>query len=215
VPINAFVHDEPAERLATWLVAAADLVPTAAAEFAPLVSGTGVSGPRPPEVAEAFRALGLTAEWALGFTQCHRIPEFPTLARAAERWRRAIAGDWPYGRETPKGWVGAPDTDWITRDRAFALLERPDPLGASLDQLLFWARPLLSPAEAGARLVIRYGARADAALALAPKAPASTVRREDLPPILGALHRSGVDAVIAAPLAVILAHGRRLQDVVP
>ncbi len=218
VPINAFVYDEPTERLAAWLVAADDLVPGAAAEFAPQLAGTErvreTSGQQPPGVAEAFRALGLTAEWALGFTQVHRIPEFPSLARAAERWRRAVAGDWPYGRTRPKGWVGAPDTDRVTRDRAFALLDRPDPLAAAEAQLLFWARPLLSPAEACARLTTRYGARADAALALAPEAPSGTVRREDLPPILHALHRSGVDSVIAAPLAVILAHGRRLQDIV-
>ena len=125
-----------------------------------------------------------------------------------------MAGDWPYGRTRPKGWVGAPDTDRVTRDRAFALLDRPDPLAAAEAQLLFWARPLLSPAEACARLTARYGARADTALALAPEAPSGAVRHEDLPPILRALHRSGVDSVIAAPLAVILAHGRRLQDIV-
>jgi hypothetical protein len=81
--------------------------------------------------------LGLFAEWmgALGFTR--RDANLRALGRAAERWRRMVAGRWSYGR-APAGWASRSAVDAAIERRVVQLIHHDDPHCAALDQLGLW-----------------------------------------------------------------------------
>jgi hypothetical protein len=169
----------------------------------------------PHDTAEGLATLGLTADWAEGFTFFHPVPDLPAIARAAERWRRTAAGLWSYGRTRPRAWTGGAAPDAVAHLSAQAWEGRTaEEMRAAL---LFWARcDSIGEGEAAAealgaatlrrRLGRRYARAADAA-----------VNARDADPLAAALSRlqkDSVPAVLAAPLAAAAVRGLVFDDIV-
>ena len=206
--IAAFLNARPSPRPAAWLTRAQDLPKAAAGHYAPTLRALDQALPRrfltAPDVAAGFDLLGLTAEWATGFATFNPIPDFPALARAADRWRRVAAGDWCWGRTRPPYWEGTGGADRVTLDRAKRLMQAPDPTAAAAAELLRWAAPTHPPGAAAAHLVTRFARRARDAQA-----------QPTLPAALTHLIRADVPPLIAAPLAVLCARGIPLTSALP
>ncbi len=208
VPVQAFLKRDPDGAVATYLDRAHDLPRSAQGHLATnlLPTGDALSDRfyTPPDVATAFDTLGLTAEWAMGFTGFNPVADFPDLARAADRWRRLVAGDWCLGRTRPDYWYVSGQPDKTTLDRARALFSTIDPVAVAADQLLLWSRPTHTPSEAAAHLLNRYAARVEKT--------AARKDHEDLSAVLGNLIRAGIPPLFAAPLAVLIVTGTPLAQ---
>lgn len=99
------------------------------------------AGDRPLDILALIRSLGITADWAEGYSFFHPIPDLPTLARALSRWQQTTAGYWAYDSAPPKDW--APGRDWgaVTELRIASLTDKQGTSRA--DRMLsFWADPL-------------------------------------------------------------------------
>ncbi|WP_299843987.1 ATP-binding protein [uncultured Roseovarius sp.] len=204
--IQAFLNAHVGTRTGIWLRKAQSLPRAAANHYAPALQAVDQALPTrfltATDVAAGFDLLGLSAEWATGFTALHRVPDFPSLARAADRWRRATAGEWCWGQTRPPYWVGTEGgPDRVTLDRAKRLMLAANPASAAADQLLFWASPTLSGKKAAAQLVTRYGNRTDQARSTGT-----------LPATLNHLIHNDVPPLIAASLAVLATTKTRLKD---
>lgn len=81
--------------------------------------------------------LGVFAEWAGAAAFVTRDPDLRLIGRAAERWRRTMAGHWTYGR-APAGWRGRM-LDVAVSQRIEDLLAEPDPWNASIEYLGIWS----------------------------------------------------------------------------
>ncbi|WGM37669.1 ATP-binding protein [Caulobacter sp. NIBR1757] len=81
--------------------------------------------------------IGLFAEWAQAAAFLRRDPDLRLIARAAERWRRTMAGTWGY-TATPARWRGRPRPDETMRERTGQLLAESDLRWACLAQLEAW-----------------------------------------------------------------------------
>jgi hypothetical protein len=81
--------------------------------------------------------LGLFAEWAALHATLTRNGNLREIARAAERWRRTVAGDWRLGPR-PREWQGAGPIDRTLASRISLLTNKDDPAKAALDQLALW-----------------------------------------------------------------------------
>ncbi|MEG3125351.1 ATP-binding protein [Sphingomonas sp. GB1N7] len=90
--------------------------------------------------------LGLFAEWAGVAAMTAADPDLRRIARAAERWRRTVAGDWTYGR-APRAWRRGAPVDRTLATRLSGLADARAPRAAALAQLAVWA-----PDEDGERL---------------------------------------------------------------
>lgn len=75
---------------------------------------------------EILGALGLTCDWVGAFAVFNSVPDAPTVARAAERWRRFSGGIWSYPGTPPAYW-GNGDRDVLLEARVNSLLSRKDP----------------------------------------------------------------------------------------
>lgn len=89
--------------------------------------------------------IGLFAEWAEATTYVRRDEDLRLIARAAERWRRTMAGDWSIGRRRGN-WRALPTLDQTLHKRLLDILEGPDPRWCALRQLDMWAEALASDA---------------------------------------------------------------------
>lgn len=213
-PIEAHVRDAEDGKGGVMLEYLDQLRPVlsrAAYQFAPDVTGVADLESRlasgPADVAQALAVVGLAAEWADGFSFYRPVPDLPTIADAAERWRRTVNGMWSYGRHRPPGWRQDRDTDWATAALTERIMSAADPAAQAERTLRFWADPLetdpeFGRAQARRRLLHRYRD----ALDLADNTPLRA---------LGFLQRSGVLGTLAAPLAVLAALGKHPDDVLP
>lgn len=196
--INAYLGARLSPRPAAWLHHAHDLPRAAAAHYTPTLRTLDQALPRrfltAPDVAAGFDLLGLTADWATGFACFNPVPDFPALARAADRWRRVAAGEWCWGQTRPPYWIGTEGADRVTLDRAKRLAQAPDPIAAAVAELRRWATPTHTPEEAAKHLIARYDKRATDARA-----------QPTLPAALAHLVRADVPPIVAAPLAVLCA----------
>jgi hypothetical protein len=75
---------------------------------------------------EILGALGLTCDWAGAFAIFNAVPDAPTVARAAERWRRFSGGIWSYPGTPPPDW-GNGNRDVLLEARVDCLLSENDP----------------------------------------------------------------------------------------
>ncbi|MGX1495030.1 hypothetical protein ACSSV1_000051 [Labrenzia sp. MBR-25] len=75
---------------------------------------------------EILGALGLTSDWAGAFAIFNAVPDAPTVARAAERWRRFSGGIWSYPGSPPPDW-GNGERDILLEARVDSLLSEKDP----------------------------------------------------------------------------------------
>lgn len=82
--------------------------------------------------------LGLFAEWADVAAMASTDADLLRIARSAECWRRAVAGDWPYG-PSPAHWNGARPVDGTLALRVSTLADERNPRHAAFAQLGIWA----------------------------------------------------------------------------
>jgi hypothetical protein len=75
---------------------------------------------------EILGALGLTSDWAGAFAIFNAVPDAPTVARSAERWRRFSGGIWSYPGAPPPDW-GNGECDILLEARVDRLLSEKDP----------------------------------------------------------------------------------------
>jgi hypothetical protein len=94
--------------------------------------------------------LGLLAEWLGVVAFARRNVNLRPMARAAERWRRAVAGFWHYGRE-PGSWRGSAKLDSTTQRRVRALLDGTERREAAADQIALWLPAGMPVDEVGQR----------------------------------------------------------------
>ena len=145
-PIRALVESHEAAgrgRILDGLRGLAERLPELADLFAPGVRGADEAlvrvGQQPAGVLAALNALGLTSDFARGWSFFRPVPDLPELARAAERWQQAVAGLWCHGRRRPRGWKGGGDA--LALDRARRMLALDDPATAARRALCIWAEP--------------------------------------------------------------------------
>ena len=85
--------------------------------------------------------LGLFAEWAAAIAFVRRDGDLRLIGRAAERWRRTMAGDWSIGRRRGE-WQWLPLLDQTLHKRLRDLLKGPDSKGRAREQLAVWSEAL-------------------------------------------------------------------------
>ncbi|MEM7317743.1 MAG: AAA family ATPase [Pseudomonadota bacterium] len=123
--------------LASGLREAADI-------FAPGLQGTEDAidqhSGRPTDTLSLLRAMGLTSDWAEGYSFFHPIPDLPTLARAARRWQQVVGGYWAFPSRPPPDWQSKRDWSDLTTGRVTEFLKQGS--HALADRALkFWADP--------------------------------------------------------------------------
>ena len=95
---------------------------------------------RPTDILALLRALGLTADWAEGYSFFHPITDLPTIARAASRWQQVVGGYWAYDGPEPKGWQSK--VQFSQRSVFYAELVPTDDSARITDRMLrFWSDP--------------------------------------------------------------------------
>lgn len=206
---RSFLLRPPRGALARFVAVAQTLPREAAARFDPPYAlpkdALPLSYATPRDLVSAFQSIGLTAEWAEGFALFNPVADLPLLAQSAERWRRMVAGDWPYGAQRPSQWATPTGPDRLTTARATALLAAPDPDSAARRDLLFWSQPTHETGPAMRHLHRRFAARYAACLAALPTNAATDLR---LSRALARFHKDRITSLCAAPLAVLAARGR-------
>lgn len=182
--------------LAGGLREAADLFGPA---FEGLDRAISQAGDRPLDILALIRSLGMTADWAEGYSFFHPIPDLPTLARALSRWQQTTAGYWAYDSAPPKDW--APGRDWgaVTELRIASLTDKQGTSRA--DRMLsFWADPLDGDPDKGTdTLTRRLGT---------PFSKVSALK--DIPDRMRYLIGSRVPAVFRPAIATLPDKGARL-----
>lgn len=158
--------------------------------------------PRPGEVLRALSALGLTAEFARGYTFFSPVSDLPTVALAAERWQQTVSGLWAHDGAPPEGWRGADDIDATVWARAVAL-DAEDSTGASARRALrIWFDPARdAPRRTPAMLRKRLEGLYD-----------DLVGELTLPDRLRILQKAGLPAVQQPSVAVLAARGIPAED---
>ena len=163
---------------------------------------------------DILTAAGLASDWSGAFSMFRTHPHLSRVARAAERWRRSIAGDWRYGRSYPPRQALNPPLDDIDgrvlRDRGLDMwvshiLNSDDPTEFAMDQLCFWAAPVSE--GAGRKTVLRaFEKRLRPHLDFGHQA-ARRAREPERRAQYAAetLQQRGLPRSIAAPLAVLCA----------
>ncbi|OAN70688.1 hypothetical protein A8B78_04340 [Jannaschia sp. EhC01] len=185
----------------------------AAKRFVPDVLGMADLDDRltstPADAAQALAVMGLTAEWSDGFTFYRPVSDLPTIANAAERWRRTVNGLWSYGRRRPQGWIGVGEAgaDWASSAHVARLMETDNPAMGAERLLRFWADPAgdspqFGLAQARRRLLHRY-------LAVLEEGYESPDRA------LALLQMADVTGTLAVPLAVLAAFNAHPDTVLP
>ncbi|WP_297768654.1 ATP-binding protein [uncultured Roseovarius sp.] len=205
--LSTVLRRAPRGALATFIANAHDLPRAAAPHLAPTLRNVSEALPdrftSPLELGEAFRGMGLAAEWIEGFTLFNPVPDLPMLAHSLERWRRTVAGAWCFGRTPPEDWLKRRTIDRVTQGRAWRLFWSDAPIEAARTQLMFWSRPTHDGPAAARHLENRFGPRyAKAIAALPPDAEP----RDAMRTALELFHDAGITAIAAAPLAVLAAH---------
>lgn len=99
--------------------------------FIPPISGIA---PMPSSPVAGIAGVGLFAEWAEATGFLRRDANLRAIGRAAERWRRTMAGDWSY-RPAPADWPAERGVDPVIWKRIEALETRAD----AVSQLALWS----------------------------------------------------------------------------
>jgi len=142
--------------------------------------------------------VGLLAEWAEVTAFGRRDADLLLIARAAERWRRTMAGDWSIGRRRG-GWRGLPALDETLSQQLQALLDRP--ASEAQQELHAWHDGL-----PGVDLMGQVQRRLGTALAEADKLQEE---RQEPEFITRRLLARGTPAALAPALAVLAVHRSR------
>lgn len=142
--------------------------------------------------------LGLFAEWAGASAFVRRDADLRLIARAAERWRRTVAGDWSIGQRRGR-WLALPPLDKTLTQRLVDLIRSDDPLRRAQQQLDGWGEALASE-EFLSLLRRRLGG------VLAKSAGQAVVEE-----ITQTLLSRGAPAAIAPALAVMVKHDQQSQ----
>lgn len=153
----------------------------------PLRLADAISPPPSSRIEEPILTIanmGLFAEWAeaLGFVL--EDANLRSLGRAADNWRRTMAGDWRYGRRKPPGWQGS-NVDEVLEARIKRVRESPMPEELALLQLCVWV-PHFNRGEAVWNLVRERAPNAIGSARAAQQhggfeAAAATLRRYRIP----------------------------------
>ncbi|PZN95507.1 MAG: ATP-binding protein [Alphaproteobacteria bacterium] len=181
------------------LIDAARAADARLAQAGGLFSGSPLGlGPVAGNPIAGIAGLGLFAEWAGAEAWRHRDPDLGTLAAAAERWRRTVAGRWSYDTPPP-GWLG-PDVggdgrgggaDSIIRRRVQKLADFDDPADWAMRQLALW-----DPAGDGPGLLSRLQRRHTRVLGIVAALPDPLARA-------GALLDHDIPSAFVPPLAIL------------
>jgi len=150
--------------------------------------------PLPSNPLAGIAGLGLFAEWldAIGFIS--RDANLRALGRAAERWRRTVAGQWSYGRP-PRRWVRFEKIDQIVASRMAWISAGPEePVARAASVLEAWWPDV----DAG-QLVPLLEQRLSGVLAAAAAEPSLEAKA-------AALLRWNVPSAFVPPLAVLITH---------
>ncbi|RQR26176.1 ATP-binding protein [Burkholderia sp. Bp9142] len=141
--------------------------------------------------------LGLFAEWAGATSFVLRNEDLGLIGRAAERWRRTMAGDWSIGIRRGE-WRRLPRLDETLRGRLRELMEAPNPVSRAREQLDIWTVGL--PTDALLQRLQRRlrGALSEGARLVAEGEAVDVITRR--------LLVYGAPAAFVPPLAVLLVH---------
>ncbi|HEY0116382.1 MAG TPA: ATP-binding protein [Allosphingosinicella sp.] len=156
-PYPAFAANLAAQsrgRIFEDAAAAAERLASAGA----LLSSSPQALPRSSNPIAVIASFGLFPEWVAVQAMLSRDGDFAAIGRAAERWRRTLAGDWRYGRP-PRVWRSRPLLDVTLASRLNRLLSCRRPVDAAFEQLGIWA-----PDGEGARLLALLARRRERAL---------------------------------------------------
>ncbi|SDI38483.1 AAA ATPase domain-containing protein [Paraburkholderia steynii] len=154
----------------------------------------------PPESGSqigALASLGVFAEWVEALAYVRRDDDLKLIGRAAERWRRTMAGDWSIGRRRGE-WRRLPSLDETLRERLRDLSDEPNSTYRARNQLDIWARALRAD-----NLIPRLGRRLRGMLSEASR---SAAELNALDVVTRRLLARGVPAAFAPPLAVLIVH---------
>jgi hypothetical protein len=141
--------------------------------------------------------FGLFAEWAEARAFIHRDADLKLISRAAERWRRTIAGNWSIGQRRG-GWRNHPPIDETLRKRLEVLLGGPTPTDQAHEELAMWAKALGTDA-----LLPLLRRRLDGALAETEQARSTSTPER----ITQRLLARGTPAAFAPALTVLILRG--------
>lgn len=142
--------------------------------------------------------IGLFADWAQSCAFVRRDENLLLIGRAAERWRRTMAGNWSIGRRFGR-WVQRPLLDNTVEARLRFLLESKNRLKQAQGQIQVWDESLPSGA-----LLPLLRKRINESLA----EPRGQAADPELPRVI--THRllaRGIPAVFAPALTVLILHG--------
>ncbi|AFT90152.1 ATP-binding protein [Paraburkholderia phenoliruptrix] len=145
----------------------------------------------------ALASLGVFAEWVEAVAFVLRDDDLKLIGRAAERWRRTMAGDWSIGRRRGE-WRRLPRLDETLRERLRDLSDKPDSTNRARDQLDIWEQALRAN-----NLIPRLRRRLRGMLSEASR---SGEELDVLDLITRRLLARGVPAAFAPPLAVLIVH---------
>lgn len=208
-PIRALFEDlseDPTQKLFHDMTTLGATLPQLGDIFAPGVLNTQNAltriGSRSGDMFDAINSLGLSAEYASGYSFFSPLPDLPMLARGASRWQAATLGQWQFGHSKPDRWSEAP-ANALTLSRARALLDEADPKAGALHQICLWDDP-------GAPTDSRLSAIARRRMA-GPYARIGSLKT--LEARLAALDKTTLPAVFHAPLAVLSEIGTREEDI--
>ncbi|MGI9355464.1 MAG: AAA family ATPase [Rhizobiaceae bacterium] len=151
--------------------------------------------PAPTGTVDMLTGLGLTADWSGGFSFFHPVPDFPRIARAAQRWQRTLGGAWNFPSNPPKAWRGSNNGDLGTEMR----IERYNKEGAGV--ALAWQQ-LEAAHTPGGSSSIRGKVESRVALHI-EKAKESLPGGVDAMSAALKLQENGVAGAIAVPLSII------------
>ncbi|UQS16294.1 ATP-binding protein [Pseudomonas sp. HS6] len=144
--------------------------------------------------------IGLFADWAQASALIVRNENLLLIGRAAERWRRTMAGKWSIGR--PFGpWRSRPSLDHSTEARLHFLLESPNGVKQARWRIQVWEDSM--PANTLLPFLRKRTGR------LQIESGAQLSRFELLQVITRRLLARGIPAVFAPALAVLILHGER------
>jgi hypothetical protein len=142
--------------------------------------------------------IGLFADWAQASAFVGRDENLLLIGRAAERWRRTMAGNWSIGRRFGR-WEQRPLLDNTVEARLRFLLGSKNPLQQAQEQLRVWDESMPSAAlwsllrkRINAPLAVQKGQSAD------PELPRVITRQ---------LLSRAIPALFAPALTVLILHG--------
>ncbi|GAA7771310.1 hypothetical protein RN01_07410 [Cupriavidus sp. SHE] len=146
-PYSAFAENLSITDGGDWLRAAAELSVDTFATADRLV-GAGQLRPvglRSDNQIGWLTGAGLFAEWAEAISFVRRNSELRLIGRAAERWRKTMAGNWSIGRRHGP-WRRLPPVDETIQSRLLDLMEATDSRLRAHEDLDLWATALKTKA---------------------------------------------------------------------